>query len=263
MRATLNIQTPYESRSVEIEDEISLGRTEPSDVVVDDPGLSRVNTTFFIDDGSLWVADEDSTNGTFLNGQRISGRANLVKSGDRLTIGSHTTITVEVADERAATGAPVASEAAPKASISTVPPMPPPVAAPPAADDQGGARWVIAVAAIMTVLILLFGGIAFIVVSQMEDAPGNSGGGRTTASSAISGPATRSCTSTADSRLVIACDSCTCVLLSTLEESVGQVLHEGVDQAVWVVLEERRQAGESGTEPSQLSSHQRRFFFRW
>ncbi len=185
MRATLNIQTPYESRSVKIEDEISLGRTEPSDVVVDDPGLSRVNTTFFIDEGLLWVADEDSTNGTFLNGQRISGRANPVRDGDRLTIGSHTTITVEVADERAATGAPVVSEAAPKAAIPTAQVASTKPAAPPTADDQGGARWVIAVAAIMTVLILLFGGIAFIVVSQMEDTPGNSGGGRTTASSAI------------------------------------------------------------------------------
>src|SRR5690606_15022774 len=116
------------------------------------PGLSRVNTTFFIDDGSLWVADEDSTNGTFLNGQRISGRANPVKDGDRLTIGSQTTITVEVADERAATRAPVASEAAPKASLPMAPTTPVSAAAPPPADDQGGARWVIAAAAIMTVL---------------------------------------------------------------------------------------------------------------
>src|SRR5690606_14243326 len=62
--------------------------------VIDDSGLSRINTTFFVDEGELLVADENSTNGTFLNGERVEGRPRIVKDGDRLRIGSYTEIRV-------------------------------------------------------------------------------------------------------------------------------------------------------------------------
>ena len=102
MRFTLHITGPYGSKTVTVENELSIGRTELASVVLDDSGLSRVNTTFFVDDGELLVADENSTNGTFLNGERIEGRPRVLRDGDVLKIGTYTNIRVETASGSAA-----------------------------------------------------------------------------------------------------------------------------------------------------------------
>jgi len=101
-RVLLHIDSPYESRTVEVGNEISIGRTDASTVVIDDSGLSRKNTTFFRDGEDLLVVDENSTNGTVLNGSRITGPPVILRDGDRITIGSGTTIRVEFQSERPA-----------------------------------------------------------------------------------------------------------------------------------------------------------------
>lgn len=98
-KVTLYIENLYESKTIEVEDEITLGRTDASDVILDDQGLSRKNTTFFRDGGAVLVVDENSTNGTFLNGEKISGRPVPVLDGDKLKIGSDTTIRVEIKEK--------------------------------------------------------------------------------------------------------------------------------------------------------------------
>ncbi|MEO5857848.1 MAG: FHA domain-containing protein [Pyrinomonadaceae bacterium] len=112
MAFTLHITGPFGSKTVTVESELTVGRTEQATVALDDSGLSRVNTTFFVDDGELLVADENSTNGTFLNGERIEGRPRALKSGDRLKLGTHTEIRVE-------TGAPPESKVSPSAETAS------------------------------------------------------------------------------------------------------------------------------------------------
>ena len=80
-----------------LERETSFGRSEQSRVVLDDPGLSRLNTTFFTDRGQIFVVDEGSLNGTFVNGRRIGSTPERVFQGDEITLGSGTRITVEIA----------------------------------------------------------------------------------------------------------------------------------------------------------------------
>jgi len=72
-KITLRIENPFERETVTVEDEITIGRTDASRVVLSDSGLSRRNTTFFRDGDALFVVDENSTNGTFLGGERLSG----------------------------------------------------------------------------------------------------------------------------------------------------------------------------------------------
>ena len=91
MQFNIEITGPYESKTVSVDGEVSIGRTDQATVAVDDTGLSRVNTTFFIDDGELLVADENSTNGTFVNGERVT-RPRAVRPGDEIKIGSATII---------------------------------------------------------------------------------------------------------------------------------------------------------------------------
>ena len=98
MKVKLHIRGPYETRSVEVTGELSIGRSDQADIAWSDDGLSRVNTTFFIDNDELLVADENSTNGTFLNGEMIKGRPRTLRNGDRITIGSTAEIEVSIAD---------------------------------------------------------------------------------------------------------------------------------------------------------------------
>jgi len=67
----------------------TLGRDESADIVVDDPGVSRRHSEIRVTtDGPHLVTsirDLNSTNGTFVNGERISSQR--LQDGDRLTIG--------------------------------------------------------------------------------------------------------------------------------------------------------------------------------
>ena len=72
-KVLLKIESGYESRDVELGDELTIGRSSDADLMLDDPGLSRVNTTFFRDGEDVLVVDEGSTNGTSVNGRRVEG----------------------------------------------------------------------------------------------------------------------------------------------------------------------------------------------
>jgi pSer/pThr/pTyr-binding forkhead associated (FHA) protein len=99
-KVTLQIETRSESRSIELEDEISIGRTDSADVVLDDIGLSRVNTTFFRDGEMVLVVDEKSLNGTFLNGEKLGSKPVRVLGGDKIKLGVETTISVQIEGEK-------------------------------------------------------------------------------------------------------------------------------------------------------------------
>lgn len=184
MDVKLHISGPYESREITVENELSLGRTELADVVIDDSGLSKKNTTFFVDDGELWVADEGSTNGTFVNGQRVEGRPRVVRSGDEITLGSSTTIRVEIA------GAAISAVSTP--SDAHQPQVAEPVfqestPVPPSPPAKSGVPMVLVASGIFTFVILLFGGAALILISPWDSAgpKGPGGGSRVTASALI------------------------------------------------------------------------------
>ena len=64
---------------------VVVGRTYPSDAVVDDPSLSRQHARFTADEGGVVVEDLESTNGTWVNGQRTSRER--VSFGDVVRVG--------------------------------------------------------------------------------------------------------------------------------------------------------------------------------
>lgn len=68
--------------------EMTIGRAAGCTLPVhDDTFLSQVHARFFTADGRVWVEDLSSTNGTYLNGKRIT-RAETLRRGDRVQIGS-------------------------------------------------------------------------------------------------------------------------------------------------------------------------------
>jgi pSer/pThr/pTyr-binding forkhead associated (FHA) protein len=52
---------------------LSVGRTKENDIGLNDPSVSKIHASLAVDDnGTLLVADTGSTNGTFVNGERIA-----------------------------------------------------------------------------------------------------------------------------------------------------------------------------------------------
>lgn len=65
----------------------AIGRSDDSDVFLVDPSVSRNHATMKIDAGRVTLTDHGSTNGSFVNGERISG-TQIVAAGDVLTFGN-------------------------------------------------------------------------------------------------------------------------------------------------------------------------------
>jgi len=114
-KVTLRIENPYERETVSLEDEISIGRTDASQVVLSDSGLSRKNTTFFRDGEAVYVVDENSLNGTFVGSERVSGTPTRVFDGDVVTLGSETRISIEISEQSAISSQPSAVSSQPSA----------------------------------------------------------------------------------------------------------------------------------------------------
>ena len=182
MAFTLHITGPFGSKTVTVETELTIGRTDQANVALDDSGLSRINTTFFVDDGELLVADENSTNGTYVNGERIEGRPRILKSGDLLKLGTHTEIRVETG--AASTSQPSVvgereSSQSPKAETRPAGSVPAGTSAPKAkakakVQVSNTQTYLIVASAAMTLLILIFGGIGIYLLVRDPKGGGKS-----------------------------------------------------------------------------------------
>ena len=64
----------------------TIGRSGDDDVVLDAPSVSAHHAEIRYENGRYILYDRGSTNGTFVNGRRISG-ANMIKTGWRLRVG--------------------------------------------------------------------------------------------------------------------------------------------------------------------------------
>lgn len=109
-KVVLHIDSEGEHREVTLKDEISIGRTDSAQIVLPDSGLSRVNTTIFRDGDEVFVVDENSTNGTFLNGERVFENPRQINDRDEITLGNETLIYVEIYAEKSVAAAPQAEK---------------------------------------------------------------------------------------------------------------------------------------------------------
>lgn len=64
----------------------SIGRDAGNDVVINDEAASARHAALELADGSWWIEDHGSTNGTLLNGARLDRRTRI-RDGDAVDIG--------------------------------------------------------------------------------------------------------------------------------------------------------------------------------
>ena len=65
--------------------DVLAGRDPSNELYIPDEGVSRVHAKFRTENGQLEVRDLRSTNGTFVNGQRVT--RTVLAEGDRILIG--------------------------------------------------------------------------------------------------------------------------------------------------------------------------------
>lgn len=106
--------------------EAIIGRVSPADILIPGAGVSGRHAKLTWDGLTLTIEDLNSTNGTFINGQRIHAPTPL-RHGDEVRLGQSVTITCELPT----TG--TVYEGAPGAGTVYEPPAPPPPVAPPPA----------------------------------------------------------------------------------------------------------------------------------
>jgi pSer/pThr/pTyr-binding forkhead associated (FHA) protein len=100
----LTYPTPEGSKEIKIESpKTSFGRGSEAEVRFADDGLSRLHATVYRDGDRVWIVDENSSNGTFVNGVRVTGAGTPLQPGDSVTIGNSTVLSVRIS----ATAAPV------------------------------------------------------------------------------------------------------------------------------------------------------------
>lgn len=103
LEISLTYPTPDGSETIEIENErTSFGRGSEATHRFDDDGLSRLHTTIYRDGDRVWVVDENSTNGTFVNGEKGAPGGTPLRNGDTIKIGHKTNLTVRIAEKAAA-----------------------------------------------------------------------------------------------------------------------------------------------------------------
>lgn len=91
------------SQEIAVEGEkMSFGRGSEADFRFEDDGLSRLHATIYSDGKNVWIVDENSTNGTFVNGEKTGSSGTPLRNGDSVKIGHFTTLKVKINQKQAA-----------------------------------------------------------------------------------------------------------------------------------------------------------------
>ncbi len=108
-QATVTVRFELQGQSIQkqltFEDgkRLTLGRTKENDLTVDDTSVSKMHASLMLTaDRHFVVADTGSTNGTFIDGERISyGKAVTFSGGQKLKLGT-VELAFEIAEQTAA-----------------------------------------------------------------------------------------------------------------------------------------------------------------
>lgn len=95
---TLPTEDGFEEISLDGE-KVSFGRGSEAEYRFDDDGLSRLHATIYRDEDYVWVVDENSSNGTFVNGEKVGPSGTPLEDGDTVKIGHYSNIRVKIHEE--------------------------------------------------------------------------------------------------------------------------------------------------------------------
>lgn len=150
---TLSVKSITGTRQLPMTGEhLTIGRGERADLVIDDAGLAALQASIHRAGGRVWILDEGSRNGIFVNGRRVPANGLPLAHGDVIKLTGQTAVTVGLAS--AVQSAPAhGREPAQKAGASS----------PERARTQP--EW-LTLAITAAVLLLLIGAITLLMVNR-------------------------------------------------------------------------------------------------
>jgi pSer/pThr/pTyr-binding forkhead associated (FHA) protein len=113
-------------------DQLVIGRDSSSGVAINDAEVSRKHARMMFQGGKYVIEDLGSTNGTFVNGQRLAGPI-VLKSGDVVSLGEQIVLMYEALSSDAGATMAVSRKSVPgpaAAPVSAPAPAPMPASAP-------------------------------------------------------------------------------------------------------------------------------------
>jgi predicted component of type VI protein secretion system len=116
-------------------DQLVIGRDSSNSVAINDAEISRKHSRLSFQGGKYVIEDLGSTNGTFVNGQRLAGPV-VLKPGDVISLGEQIVLMYDAINQDPGATVAVSRKALkiepPRAQTSTPAYTPPPAAAAPA-----------------------------------------------------------------------------------------------------------------------------------
>lgn len=107
-------------------DQLNIGRDSNNEIVINDAEVSRRHARLTFQGGKYVLEDLGSTNGTFVNGQRLAG-PRVLKAGEVVSFGEQIVLVFEVTtNDPGATMVSPRAAAVPSVSRPVTPPPPPP-----------------------------------------------------------------------------------------------------------------------------------------
>jgi pSer/pThr/pTyr-binding forkhead associated (FHA) protein len=106
-------------------DQLNIGRDSSNEITINDAEVSRRHARLTFQGGKYVLEDLGSTNGTFVNGQRLAG-PRVLKAGEVVSFGEQIVLVLEVtANDPGATMVSPRAAAVPSVSRPVTPPPPP------------------------------------------------------------------------------------------------------------------------------------------
>jgi predicted component of type VI protein secretion system len=138
-------------------DSVTIGREASADIVIPDPEISRSHARLTSKQGTYMLEDLGSTNGTFVNKQRVTGQR-LLNSGDEVTLGENVVFSFEGAGVAATVAA--ASVKMPTAAAAREPaPAPPPAGPAPAKESHTSRNILIGCGCLVILVVVVLVGL--------------------------------------------------------------------------------------------------------
>jgi len=153
----LTYSTPEGAREITITRERTTFGRGDADCRLDDGGLSRVHATVYRDGDNVWIVDENSTNGSFVNGAKVRGSGTILKNGDVIKIGNETKMTVNISDGKTAAPSPIVQSQPVQSSVTSV------------TSNKSGSSMVVPVLLTMFALFVISISALFIGVKVLSD----------------------------------------------------------------------------------------------
>jgi pSer/pThr/pTyr-binding forkhead associated (FHA) protein len=97
LEITFTIQSPNGTVQAALtKDRLTIGQSASADIHIEDSGLSDIHSSIHRQDERVWILDENSLNGSYVNARLVPGHGTPLKDGDEISLGNSTIIFVHI-----------------------------------------------------------------------------------------------------------------------------------------------------------------------